>query len=272
MARATIAALNIYPVKSCAGISLQRATLASTGLRFDRHWMLVNEQHRFLTQRELPRMALLTPHLEGEGVTLSAPGMTPLFVPGDAVNASVEVAVWRDRCVAFDEGDAAAQWLTAFLQQPVCLVRFDTAQRRLSNRDWTGEIEAENQFSDGYPILAISNASLTDLNRRLTQPLPMNRFRPNLVLEGLEAYDEDRIHELHAGPLRLRVVKPCTRCKITITDQSSGVAQGPEPLNTLRQYRWDPQFKGVLFGQNVVIAAGHGAELQVGQELAVTWK
>lgn len=271
MATAVIAELNIYPVKSCAGIPLQHATLAATGLGGDRHWMLVNERRRFVTQRESPRMALIAPHPEGAGVTLSAPGMPALFVPGTAT-APAEVTVWRDRCAAFDEGDQAAEWLSSFLQQPVRLVRFDTAQRRLSNQEWTGEIQAQNEFSDGYPILAISNASLADLNGRLPQPLPMNRFRPNLVLDGLQPYDEDRIGELHAGPIRLRVVKPCTRCKVTTTDQATGVAQGPEPLNTLRGYRWNAQLKGVLFGQNVVVAAGIGAELQVGQALQIDWK
>lgn len=271
MASATIAELNIYPVKSCGGIALQRAQLGATGLQGDRRWMLVNAQQRFVTQRELPRMALLKPRLDGIGLVLTAPDMPPLQVPGTAT-AGVMVSVWRDQCTAFDEGDAAADWLSAFLHQPVRLVRFDAAQRRLSNRDWTGDVEAPNQFSDGYPILAISNASLADLNNRLPQPLPMNRFRPNLVLDGVQAYDEDRIHELHAGAVRLRIVKPCTRCKITTTDQSTGIAQPPEPLNTLRGYRWNAQLKGVLFGQNVVIVDGVGTELRVGQELELTWK
>lgn len=272
MASAVVAELNIYPVKSCGGIALQSARLGATGLQDDRRWMLVDAQQRFVTQRELPRMALLKPRLEGAGVVLAASGMPSLRVPGTATDVGVTVSVWRDTCAAFDEGDAAATWLSAFLQQPVRLVRFDAAQRRLSNREWTGDLEAPNQFSDGYPVLAISNASLADLNSRLSQPLPMNRFRPNLVLDGVQAYDEDRIHELRAGPVCLRLVKPCTRCRITTTDQSTGIAQPPEPLNTLRGYRWNARLKGVLFGQNVVIVAGVGAELRVGQELEVVWK
>lgn len=272
MASAVIAELNIYPVKSCGGIALQRAQLGATGLQDDRRWMLVDPQQRFVTQRELPRMALLKPRLEGIGAVLTAPGMPHLRVPGTGTDMGVTVNVWRDTCAAFDEGDAAAEWLTAFLQQPVRLVRFDAAQRRLSDREWTGDIEAPNQFSDGYPMLTISNASLADLNGRLPQPLPMNRFRPNLVLDGVQAYDEDRIHELRAGAVCLRIVKPCTRCRITTTDQSTGIAQPPEPLNTLRGYRWNAQLKGVLFGQNMVIVDGVGTELRVGQELEITWK
>lgn len=268
----TIAALNIYPVKSCAGIALTRATLTPTGLANDRRWMLVNAQGRFLTQREISKMALITPELQGSGVVLSAPGMPTLSVAGTDTRVLAEVTVWRDRAAAFDEGEVAAEWLSTFLQQAVRLVRFDPAHRRASSRDWTGEVEALNQFSDGYPILAISNASLADLNRRLTQPLPMNRFRPNIVLDGLEAYGEDRVHELQAGAVHLRVVKPCTRCKITTTEQATGIAQGPEPLATLRSYRWNAALKGVTFGQNVVIVEGYGAELSVGQELHPTFR
>lgn len=269
---ASIAELNVYPVKSCAGISLPRAELSATGLAGDRHWMIVNAQGKFLTQREAPRLALIRPIAQDGGVTLSAPEVPDLSISRNEADASVEVTVWRDPCKAFDAGDEAARVLSDFLGQAVRLVRFDPQQQRLSNRDWTGELEAPNQFSDGYPILAISNASLADLNRRLRAPLPMNRFRPNIVLDGLEPYAEDRIYELHADGVRLRVVKPCTRCKITTTDQATGIATGPEPLQTLRSYRWDAKLRGITFGQNVVIAAGVGAELYVGQQLNVQWR
>jgi hypothetical protein len=155
------------------------------------------------------------------------------------------------------------------------LVRFDPSRPRLSNREWTGEIEARNQFSDGYPILVISEGSLADLNSRLPNgvgPLPMNRFRPNLVLSGLPAYGEDELGDIHADNVQLRVVKPCTRCVITTTDQATARVTGEEPLRTLRAYRFDTQLKGVLFGQNIVIVKGIGERLRVGQTLAVVRK
>lgn len=264
---ASIAALHIYPVKSCAGIELQKATLSSTGFAGDRQWVLVDEKRRFITQRQVPQMALIKPSLQGQALTLAAPGMSPISIAGEDTRRPTEVTVWGDQCAGFDEGLDAAEYLSAFLRRQVRLVRFDASRRRLSNRDWTGDIEAANQFSDGFPLLAISNASLADLNSRLQRPLPMNRFRPNIVLDGLDAYGEDAVGEFHANDIRLRVVKPCTRCKITTTDQASGAADGIEPLQTLRTYRWDEPLKGVMFGQNLIIVAGVGSELSVGQTL-----
>jgi uncharacterized protein YcbX len=182
------------------------------------------------------------------------------------------VQCWRDRCAAFDAGDDAAGWLEALLGRPHRLVRFDTCRRRLSNRHWTGDLDAENLFSDGYPLLGISRASLDDLNGRLAVPLPMERFRPNLVLDGLPAYGEDQIDELAGGGIRLRVVKPCARCQITTIDQGSGIGTGDEPLRTLRGYRFSAALHGVLFGQNIVTVSGFGATLQVGQTFDVTWR
>ncbi len=266
---AIISELYVYPIKSCRGLTLDSASLTATGLAHDRRWMLVNEQGRFLTQRELPQMALIAPELQGEGLVVHAPGMSPLPVRGTATT-SVNVTVWKDSCRAFDEGDAAAEWLSQFLNTPARLVRFDESQTRLSNHDWTGEMDAANYFSDGFPILLISRASLADLNSRLSEPLPMNRFRPNIVLDGVEAYAEDRMHQLMDAELKLQIVKPCTRCKITTTDQATGTVQGREPLTTLMTYRRNRQLQGVTFGQNVIIAAGIGTQIRVGQSLQVT--
>jgi hypothetical protein len=267
-----ISGLFIYPIKSCAGTTLRHAQLATTGLRNDRRWMLVNEQGRFVTQREQGRLALITPALRGDGLRIDAPGMTTLEVFGTSQARPCSVTVWKDQCQAYDEGAAASAWFSGFLEQPVRLVRFAEDQQRISSREWTGEVQALNQFSDGFPLLVISTASLADLNSRLQATLPMNRFRPNLVVDGLPAYGEDNVHELIAGEVRLRVVKPCTRCKITTTDQATGIAQGTEPINTLRSYRLDRVLRGVTFGQNVIIVAGVGNQLQVGQPLLVTWR
>jgi uncharacterized protein YcbX len=152
------------------------------------------------------------------------------------------------------------------------LVRFDPTHRRLSAREWTGEVEAENRFTDGFPMLAVSASSLADLNRRLARPLPVNRFRPNILLDGLPPYAEDRIDELCGAGLRLKLVKPCTRCRITLTNQDTGELEGDEPLRTLRGYRYDAGLHGVCFGQNIVVVEGVGARLRRGQRLQVRWR
>ncbi|MGC3980717.1 MAG: MOSC N-terminal beta barrel domain-containing protein [Steroidobacteraceae bacterium] len=272
MQHAVISALNIYPIKSCGGIELSQAQVLNTGLQQDRRWMLVNAQGRFVTQREQSRMALISPALQGHGLLVNAPGMQELSINGLAHNGVATVTVWRDQCQALDEGDVAAEWFSTFLGLPVRLVRFDDTQVRLSSRDWTGDTDAYNLFSDGFPMLAIGSASLADLNTRLPAPLPMNRFRPNIVLDGLPPFGEDDVHELQHEALCLRVVKPCTRCKITTTNQATGIAEGTEPLSTLMKFRRNAQLRGVTFGQNVIVMAGAGGLLSVGQTLQVSYR
>ncbi len=272
MSQVMVAGLFVYPIKSCRGISLDAATVRATGLAHDRRWMVVNEQGKFVTQREQAHMALIAPQLQGDGLTVTAPGMPALAVAGTNTDQVRTVTVWRDQCPAYDEGDVAATWLSTFLGTAVRLVRFDDAHQRLSSTEFTGDTPAYNQFSDGFAMLAISNASLSDLNSRMTLALPMNRFRPNLVLDGLPAYGEDEVHELQVGGLSLRAVKPCTRCKITTTDQDTGVAQGTEPLSTLMKYRRHPQLRGVTFGQNLIVIAGAGEQLKLGDQLAVSFR
>jgi hypothetical protein len=262
----TLAALHVYPVKSCRGAALRRAALTEAGLAHDREWMVATPAGRFLTQRELPRLALVEPRLDVDALHLAAPGAEPLRVPFDAAGDSLEVTVWHDRCLARDQGDEAAGWLTAFLGREARLVRFDPARHRYSDAEWTGGMRAQTRFSDGYAMLAVSEASLADLNSRLPQPLPMERFRPSLVLDGLPAYGEDELVDLWIGDdVHLRVVKPCTRCVVTTTNQQSGEVEGDEPLRTLRSYRWNAELRGIVFGQNVIVISGAGAELSVGQ-------
>ena len=229
--------------------------------------MVVTTDGRFLTQREEPRLALVVAVVDGESLRLAAAAAGSVAVPLDHRGASCAVTVWRDRCLGVDQGDEAARWLGGLLGRAVRLVRFDPAQPRMSDRAWTGGIDAPNRFSDGYAALAISRASLEDLNARLPRPLPMDRFRPNIVLDGLPPYGEDALGDLVAGELRLRRVKPCTRCRITTTDQASGTLDGEEPLRTLKTYRWDAALHGVAFGQNMIVVAGAGAMLRVGQVL-----
>lgn len=271
-AGARIAALYHYPVKSCRGLALEEGALTAAGLEHDRGWMVTNTAGRFVTQREMPRLALLRPSLTADALLIDAPGLPTLHVPYARQGARRGVRIWEDQCAALDEGDGAAAWLTGWLGAESRLVRFDPAQRRLSPSRWTGRHEAENRFSDAFPLLVLSTASLQDLNARLTVKLPVSRFRPNLLLEGLDPYDEDRIFELRTEGIRLRLVKPCTRCKITTTNQDSGEVEGEEPLATLKTYRYDATLKGVLFAQNAIVIEGAGRILRRGQSLEVHWK
>jgi uncharacterized protein YcbX len=269
---ARIAALYHYPLKSAGGVELERALLTSAGLEDDRRWMLVSLAGRFITQRELPRLALLRASMSPSALLLSAAQAPPISIPLSRQGQRRAVSVWHDRCEAFDEGDEVAAWLQRVLGRECRLVRFDPTHRRLSARLWSGEFEAENRFSDGFPILVVNAASLAELNRRLSTPLPVNRFRPNIVLEGLQPYDEDRIEELDGDGVRLKLVKPCTRCRITLTNQDTGEVEGDEPLRTLRSYRYDAGLRGVCFGQNAIVVDGVGATLRRGQTLQLRWR
>lgn len=262
-----LAALHLYPVKSCRGIAVTEATVTDAGLEHDREWMVVTPDGRFVTQRECPRLATVRVTLDAGLLTLAADGAGSVGVPLDLRGTLVEVTVWRDRCLAHDQGAEAARWLSDWLGRPVHLVRFAPERRRLSDPVWTGGLEAATRFTDGFALLAIARASLADLNARLPSPLSMVRFRPNLELEGLPPYGEDALEDLVDGVLRLRRVKACTRCVITTTDPQTGAVDGDEPLRTLKTYRWDPQLRAITFGQNLIVVAGAGAVLRVGMEL-----
>lgn len=265
-----ITGLNIYPVKSCRGIALTQARITETGFAHDREWMVVTPEYRFLTQRERPLLARIETALTGDQLVLRKPGGAALTLPMDLTGPEVEVTIWRDKAAAFDAGDAAAAWFTEHLGKPARLVRFDKRRERPSSKDWTGGLVALNQFADGYPFLLTSQGSLDELNRRLEQPLPMNRFRPNIVVDGLPPFGEDGVDEFVAGEVRLKVVKPCDRCVITTTDQLTGERTGDQPLKALREFRFDRSMRGVLFGQNLILTGGVGRELKVGQQFEVT--
>jgi len=266
----TLAALFTYPVKSCRGTAHRRVLLEEAGLAHDREWMFVTPGGRFLTQREEPRLALVDAVVQHGKLTLSADGAGQVLVPLDLSGPTGEVTIWRDRVNAVDQGDEPAAWISALLGRDARLVRIDPAARRRCDPAWTADAEAHSRFSDGYPLLVVSRASLDDVNSRLPAPLPMDRFRPNLVLDGLPAYGEDEVNELAAPGIRLRIVKPCARCSITTTDQTAGVVTGEEPLRTLKSYRWDSALHGVMFGQNTIVIEGAGLKLEVGQALAAS--
>ena len=272
----TIARLFVYPVKSCAGIEVQEAVLTETGLDLDRAWMVVDAQGQFLTQRTLPRMALVRPQLKRDEMVLRAPGMLALHVAIDAVEAPATVTVWRDTVPAWDMGAVAAQWFSDFLGQPCRLVRFDPEHRRLSSMQWTAGIEAPNQFSDGFPVLIASEASMEQLNARLGAgghaAVGIERFRPNVVLAGVDAHDEDRLDLLQVDSpeeeIHLQPVKPCGRCPIPDIDPATAQAS-PEVGDMLRRYRQDKRLDGAItFGMNAIVRQGAGQVLRVGQRVA----
>jgi uncharacterized protein YcbX len=273
-------ALHVYPVKSCAGGAPDDALVVETGLEFDRAWMVVDGRGEFVTQRQLPRMALVQPQLKALEMVLRAPGMLALHVALDTVEAPVRVQVWNDEVAAYDMGDLCAQWFSDFLGQPLRLVRFDPDQKRLSDRRWTGALAAENAFVDGFPMLVASTASLDELNRRLAAQghaaVTMARFRPNLVLDGLDAHGEDALDEIvfatDDGPVRLKLVKPCARCPIPDVNPVTAET-GHAVRDTLAGYRVDARVDGqITFGMNAVIVEGIERSLRVGMTGRATFR
>jgi uncharacterized protein len=284
---AVITRLLVYPVKSCAGVELAEAILTDTGLEFDRAWMVVDAAGQFLTQRELPRMALIQPQLKHFEMVLRAPGMLALHISLNEVESPVRVSLWGEETSAYDMGNVAAQWFTDFLGQTARLVRFDPEEKRLSSKKWTGGLEAANQFSDGFPVLVISEASLAGFNWRMKAAgiaeIDMLRFRPNIVLgdapgaDGTEtaAHDEDRIEDLSVqteqGIAVLKPVKPCPRCPIPNIDPVTAISS-PEVGDMLQSYRQDPRVNGApTFGMNLIVTAGEDHLLKVGQRVAANY-
>lgn len=277
-----IAALYCYPVKSLAGIAVEQAVLGVRGLAYDRQWMVVDMVGRFVTQRQLPGMARVSVRLEDDWLVLAHPEAEPLAIAlARHDQPRMTTYVWEDACQALDEGAEASRWLTAvlgdFRGSPLRLVRFDDAhQRPVESRYLQGEA-AHTAFADGYPFLIASKSSLAALNQQLGPqgkgPLPMNRFRPNIVVEGAPAFAEDGWGEVAAevGAYRFGLRKPCQRCKITTVNQVTGTIEVPgEPLQTLIAMKTQPLRPGAYFGQNSTLLAGEGQLIAVGDELIAT--
>lgn len=283
---AVISRLYVYPVKSCAGVEVKEVVLTETGLEFDRAWMVVDAGGSYLTQREQPRLALIKPQLKYYEMVLRAPGMLALHIELDKVEAPVRVTIFTDHVAAYDMGPIAAQWFSDFLGVTARLVRFDTEEKRLSSLEWTGGVEALNQFSDGYPLLVISEASLEQFNEKLVArghgAVGMERFRPNIVLGSpaggpeIAPHDEDRLDLLHIntaqGRVELKPVKPCPRCPIPNVDPATGLTS-PEVGDLLQSYRQDERLGGAItFGMNLIVRQGIDHLLQVGQSMAADYR
>jgi uncharacterized protein len=285
--QARIDQLWVYPIKSCAGVALDQALLTPTGLEWDRAWMVVDGQGEFVTQRELPRMALIQPAFKLDQLVLRAPGMLALHLSLDGVESPRRVRVWDDEVGAWDMGDIAAQWFSDFLGpgapedlKKLRLVRFDPEVKRLCSAKWTGGRESVTQFADGFGLLVASTASLDELNTRLAKageaPVDMRRFRPNIVLGGVESADEDRIGgwrvQAEGGVAALENVKPCARCPIPDIDPATATST-PAVSDALQAYRQDPRLNGAItFGMNAIVLDGDGLVLRVGQAVGADWR
>jgi len=277
MSDVVVDSLHLYPVKGCAGIGVTTTRVATTGLAMDgaadREWMVVDETGRFLTQRELPRLAQVRTSIVDGLLRLAAPHMPTLVLDRAPGAVARDVVVWRSAVRGIDAGDTAAHWLSDWLAQDVRLVRFDRAVTRLCNPEFAGASGAHTYFADGYPVLVIGAASLDDLNARLAMrgepALPMNRFRPNIVVRGLEAFLEDHVDTFTIGDVTLRAVKACTRCQVTATDQVTA-AVGIEPLRTLGEYRLHEALGGLAFGMNAIVL--REGTLAAGMPVAVEWR
>lgn len=261
----------IYPVKSLGGIPLQNAKVTDRGLEHDRRWLLVDDGGLFLTQREFPELALFKTAIDDSFLTITHQKQTSESLQ-IAFNQSsfdvknrIEVTVWDDTIDAFEVSETASAWFTELLGFSVHLVYMPEESHRKVDNEYAVSGNEINSFSDGYPFLIIGQSSLDDLNSRLEQPIPMNRFRPNFVFTAGEAYEEESWHEIYIGEFLFFGVKPCGRCVITTIDQELGVKSGKDPLLKLSKYR--KAGKNVFFGQNL-LGTQLGA-VSVGNEIKV---
>ncbi len=259
----TVAGLFSYPVKGFRAVAHESADVLASGVRHDREWMVVDARHtpaRFVSQRECPLMATLAVTVNAAGELLLSCGTEIFAVPAPARNALLKVQVWNHETVALDAGDAVGEWLATRLSMPhdqLRLVRFHPEMRRDCNRLYAGDADAHTFFADGYPLLVTNASSLADLSQRMKrdaiQAMPMDRFRPNIVLAGLPAWDEDHIDTVAIGDVVMKLAKPCVRCHVTTTDQQTGERLSDEPLDTLATFRNSTALGGVTFGWNAVV-------------------
>ena len=260
---ASITGLFVYPVKSARGIARARVPLTATGLEWDRQWMIVNGRGVFLSQRSHPRLARIVPEMRPDALLLNAPGLPALTVPLDAPGARTAVRIWDDACIGIDQGNEAHEWVSRVLGESVRLMRVAPDMGRVANPKFAGVTPAPIGFPDGYPVLVCNQASLEDLNERLPERIPMERFRPNIVVSGFPAWAEDSIDTLTLGPVTLRLVKPCIRCTIPSIDQQTG-EPSTDPAPALKQFRFSRELRGVMFGENAVIVEGSGEAIERG--------
>ncbi|MFV2059937.1 MAG: MOSC domain-containing protein [Gammaproteobacteria bacterium] len=267
-----VSELALYPVKSCAQITVNATRVDNFGLQNDRRWMVVDQQGKYITQRQQSRMCLIQVELiktessnskHDYSIRLTAPDMPALNVVIPGSPTSLKVKIWHDNCNAFDCGPEAAQWLSRFLMVPCQLVFFPENEIRQVDVNFA-DAGDRTAFSDGFPLLLISEASLDNLNSKLDVAIPMKRFRPNIVVTGCNPFDEDNWKMLRIGELLLRVVKPCSRCVIPSIDTETG-ERGNEPTKTLLTFR--KHNTKIFFGQNVI--ASNPGNIAVGDTVEI---
>ena len=275
---AILSQLIVYPIKSCAGMAVEEAVATVSGLCaqgvHDREWMLVNGEGQFLTQREYPRVATSRPRVEGAARVVVAPGRAPRRLPLalDMSAPTRRVQIWDDIVEAGDCGDAAAAWFGETLGGACRLVRFRPGLERPTSTKWTAGAPSSARFADAYPLLLIGASALDEINTQMRaagrEALPMNRFRPNLVVEGTDPFEEDYTESLCSGGIVIKPVKPCARCPIPAVDQATGIP-GPDPLDILQSWRGKAMLDGaVCVGMNCIVLEGAGGTLRLGQELS----
>lgn len=270
--------LFIYPIKSCQGISLTQTEVYSQGFAWDRAFMLVDQAGHFLTQRQYPQLATIQVNIQNNHLILSINNTQTVILEPHFSGVEKNVEIWRDRVIAIDHGDEIAYWFKQALNLPdeneIRLVRQSPKSIRAIDKNYTNNQEKPVSFSDGFPILLTATASLNDLNQRLeenypnqSQSIPMNRFRPNLVIETEEPFIESNWQTIQINELTFNLVKPCSRCIVTTTDQLNG-DRNPlqEPLKTLSTFRQIPK-EGIMFGENVIpLRTG---QIRVGDEITL---
>lgn len=274
-----VTALNIFPVKSLQGIALARAKLGVRGLEYDRNWMITDAGYHFVTQRQIAKMASVQVSITATQIILASADKAPLKIDlRHEIKNIVRAIVWKDSCEAQDEGEEAAEWLSDVLgskQYPsLRLIRFHPECIRTVETDYLRDEEAHTAFSDAYPFLLTAEESLAKLNKNLrdkgAEKITMNRFRPNIVVCGLEPFAEDVLDNLQheSGFYKLGLRKPCQRCKITTVDQKTGrITDHKEPLNTLANMNQSTERPGAFFGQNAILVDGNGATISIGDRL-----
>lgn len=259
-----ISEIYIYPIKSLGGISVNQAEVTDRGFKYDRRWMLIDDNNRFLSQREVAKMALLKVSLSDNGVTainsIDDSSLLIPFVPQK--NDFIKVTIWDDTCTGQLVSDEADKWFTKALGLDCRLVYMPDDSHRPTDPRYTDN--NITSLSDGYPFMIIGQASLDELNSHLDEALPINRFRPNLVFKGGAPYQEDTMNEFIINDIHFNGVKLCARCNITTINQDDA-SKGKEPLKTLSGYR--SKNKKIYFGQNVV-HKGTGI-IAIGDELSV---
>ncbi len=260
-----LANLTYYPIKACRGFDVSESNVERMGLEHDRRMMVVTPEGEFLTQREYPRLALINPTLNNDTLTLSAPNFDSIHFKIQRNGMAWPVNIWKSKAVdAIDQGDESAGWFSDWLGTSVRLVHIADGFRRRLNPEYAVNDDDHTGFADGYPILIISEESLRDLNSRLDTPLPMNRFRPNIVVKGCESFAEDTWKRIMIGDIEMALVKPCPRCVVTTIDKET-LETSKEPLKTLNSYR--RQAGGAMFGQNAIPL--NRGRLEVGMSVEV---